>query len=308
MTIKKMACAALFLLLLVRVAPPQQFGGAHAEAAVRLPLADPTPTPAPSPVPPAVPTVRLPTLPVPPVPVPPPPTSPAALAPDQLYVIDADVACTVLASPTGLLKLTSDAGPMRIRGKFVDGTAVETRLYKGKFIYIVESMGTAGKVELIIVPSGAASEADILRRCLVLTGIAPPVPPLPPGPTPVPPTPGDPLTAAFQAGYTACTDSDRAKSLAYLQTVYAGLAAAAASTTPPSVITALKTNADALALLKAAVGAPGIGLTATQVVPLRTAISAELAASLGTATTTALDLKKFAAELTRIATALEGVK
>src|SRR5579864_4579536 len=55
----------------------------------------------------------------------------------------------------------------------------------------------------------------------VTIGSAPPNP-NPPGPGPQPPAPGN-LTATLQAAYAKDTDSDRAKSLAFLQSAYAAL-------------------------------------------------------------------------------------
>ncbi len=127
--------------------------------------------------------------------------------------------------------------------------------------------------------------------------------PLPTPPTPpVPPTPPSPLTAALQAGYTLDKDVDRATSLQFLQGVYAGMVAQAPTWT------AVKTNADALTMIKGIVQAPGVGLNATQVQNLRKAIAANFATVFGTASVTPIDLTALSVELGNIATALKGVK
>lgn len=226
--------------------------------------------------------------PAPPVPIP--PKTPTKLASDQIYVIRAAIECRVVAGTEGLVKITSETGPLRIRGRFTDGIGVETRTLTEKYLYIVEAAGT-GKTDLIIIPT----TGEVLRRCLDVDN-GTPVPPTPP----TPPTPADPLTVTLQAAYALDTDTDKAKSLAFLQAAYKGMAA--------NVKPGLATNADALAWLKAVIEAPGAGLTATQIVSTRKAVGAELLRALGASPTTALDQTKFAAELGTISNALAGVR
>lgn len=105
------------------------------------------------------------------------PVSPDAvpvLSPDTLYVIDADVPVLVLASPAGLVTLTEEVGPVKVRGKFADGAGVtETRTYKGKQVVFVEA-AKAGRVELLIVPQGATKAADVIRRTIDVMAARPP--------------------------------------------------------------------------------------------------------------------------------------
>lgn len=125
-------------------------------------------------------------LPVFPAPMPPPaPLAVTSLASDQLYVIDSDVPCIVLASPAGIVTLGEDSGPIKIRGKFVDGNgSVESRTYAGKSVYTVEAIAS-GRVELLIVPAGGTKE-EVIRRTLDVGQATPPGPPSPkPEPRPV---------------------------------------------------------------------------------------------------------------------------
>jgi hypothetical protein len=132
--------------------------------------------------------IRLPVLPAPMPPPPPAPIAVAALASDQLYVIDSDVPCIVLASPAGVVAVSEDSGPIKMRGKFVDGKgSEESRTYTGKAVYTIQATGN-GRVELLIVPVGGGKDA-VIRRTLDVGQSAPPVP-VPPSPGPKPaPTP-----------------------------------------------------------------------------------------------------------------------
>lgn len=101
------------------------------------------------------------------------------------YVIDSDVPILVLASPQGLVSVVKDAGPLRIRGKFIDGAGkTETREYKGKHVYTIEAAGV-GAVELLVIPPGITDEKDVIRRAIEVDNGAGPRPP----PSPDPPTP-----------------------------------------------------------------------------------------------------------------------
>ena len=112
------------------------------------------------------------------------------LTADRLYVLDSDVPVVVLSSPPGLVTLTEDAGPVKVRGQFADGTGkYETRTFTGKYVYTVEASKT-GRVELIVVPVGAKTPAEVIRRAIDVVAGDSPQPPQPgPGPAPQP-TPG----------------------------------------------------------------------------------------------------------------------
>jgi hypothetical protein len=161
------------------------------EPSVRLPGVPPVPTPTPTPAPDAV----------------------TRLAADQWYVIDSDVSVIVLTSPPGLVAVTEDAGPIKLKGKFVDGGGrVESRTFKGKSVFTVEAVST-GRVEIIIVPVGAKSATEVIRRVLDVDGNTGPIPP----PKPPDPKPVDPLAKAISDAYGTVTEPDRrerAKALA----------------------------------------------------------------------------------------------
>lgn len=139
------------------------------------------------------PTIRLPTSPVVPQPLPGPPDAVLKLSADTLYVIDSDVPVIVLASPRGLVSVSEEAGPLRIRGRFIDGAGkAESRTYKGKHVVTVEAVAS-GRVELLVIPVGATKEADVIRRVIDVDAGQGPIPPPKPKPDPDPkPDPVDP--------------------------------------------------------------------------------------------------------------------
>lgn len=127
-----------------------------------------------------------------------PPDTPVKLTGEKLFIIDSDLPLIVLSSPNGLLKVTEEAGPIRIRGVFVDGNGkVQTRNYKGKHVYTVEvADGRSGLAELIIVPVGVKAESEVIRRLIDANSGPQPPPPDPkpePNPNPKPdPKPAEP--------------------------------------------------------------------------------------------------------------------
>jgi hypothetical protein len=148
----------------------------------------------------AEPDIRLPEPAPVPAPVPPAPGSVLRLSGEALYVVDADVDHAARAHPRGLVKVTKEVGPLRVRARFADGNgSVETRTYKGKFLSIVEATGT-GRVELDVIPFGLTSEDQILSRTIdVDAGEGPRPPPTPVDP-PDPPAPKDVPLSADPAG------------------------------------------------------------------------------------------------------------
>jgi len=117
------------------------------------------------------------------------------LTEEQWYIIQSDSPLIVLSSPSGIVSVVDEVGPVRLRGKFAGGTgAVETRVFEMKHVYSISSV-KPGTVELIVVPVGVDVESSILRRSLVVSGTGPLPPPKPdvppdvvPQPVPVPRT------------------------------------------------------------------------------------------------------------------------
>lgn len=150
----------------------------------------------PSPVP--VPAIKFPDVAPAPGPKPSPapvvdPTAAVKLTAESVYVIQSDSAFLLFASPENLVTITKETGPLKYRGKFIDGSGkVETRTLTGKFIAIVEAAGT-GKVELIAVPVGADAESIATRRIIEANNGAQPPPDdkdkkdIAPAPKPKPP-------------------------------------------------------------------------------------------------------------------------
>lgn len=130
---------------------------------------DTSPAPKPAPVPGAVP----------------------VLSGELLYVVPMEEPFLLFASPPGLVTVTKEAGPLRVRGKFLDGSGkVETRNYSAKFLAIVEAVpGAKGRVELVLVPNGITDEKDAARMLVDVNHGAQPPPDVIPDPKPVPPKP-----------------------------------------------------------------------------------------------------------------------
>lgn len=105
-----------------------------------------------------------------------------SLSSETVCVIESDVRCFIVASPGGSVGVVEEQGPLRYRAKFVDGKGIESRVFKGPFIYIVEAKSD-GKDELVIVPEGVKSASEI-KRVTFQVGTMPQPPP--PGPQPQP--------------------------------------------------------------------------------------------------------------------------
>lgn len=122
-----------------------------------------------------------------PTPVPPAPRAVTNLPEDYFFVVESDVQLIVLSSPDGLLDVTEDVGPIRLRGKFAGSSGkVESRTFTGKFVYTIEGR-ESGQAELILVPVGVTSSDQIVRAVLSVNGAKPPPKPEPrPEPPPTP--------------------------------------------------------------------------------------------------------------------------
>lgn len=158
--------------------------------------ADPTPAP-----------IIIPDGPTPPTPPPPTPCTTLKLASDQLMIVRANIDVVVLTSPAGLVKVTKDAGPVKVKAKFTDGDGTyQCRTFTDKWVYSLEATGS-GTAELLVVNP---ADGSVVRRTLELNG------PTPPPPPPPPPNPTDPLVAALQAAYVVDTDPNKATNVPLL--------------------------------------------------------------------------------------------
>lgn len=212
----------------------------------------------------AVPAIRFPVAPTPPTPEPASPVPVNTLTADNMYVIDSDVPLLVFTSPDSLVTVSVEAGPVKIKGRFVDGTGkVETRTFKGKEVYTIEPAGSAaGTVELIVVPVGATKTTDAIRKSIKVNGgVDPPPGPGPgPGPNPPPnppPTP-DPVDPVLLGKIQTAAGRDQAAKadLVALGKVYTDGAAYLDSTADPNVRP--KTYGDVVEYLSAQSRAAGV--------------------------------------------------
>ena len=108
---------------------------------------------------------------------------------DVLYVITReDKDFFIVEGTLGVVSVTMEQGPIKIRGKFVDGDGkYETRVYNEKCVCVIEAV-KKGVVELIALDSGAINTQNEKRAVLNVMGMSPNPPPGP-TPTPQPPTP-----------------------------------------------------------------------------------------------------------------------
>lgn len=169
---------------------------AAAADGVQPPPAPPAPTP-------VKPSITFPVAPTPPPPAPPAPSPAPApspvlpnavqvLAADTLYVVASDEPFLFFVEPDDasapLVKVTRESGPLKIRGKFIDGKDVETRTYAAKYLVIVEAVpGATGRVAMIAFPVGAKDESAAVRQRIDVNQGAKPPPDKIPDPKPVPP-------------------------------------------------------------------------------------------------------------------------
>jgi len=160
---------------------------ALAIASCQVQSADPLPTPKS--------TVKFPVLPVKPVddkkaePTTPPANDIPVLDEGVYYVIHDDAPFITYASPANLVHITKTTGPVKLLGKFIDGTGdFEEKEYKSKNVTIIRAKAQ-GRVELIVNAVGAVDESTAQRKLIdVISGqgpIPPPKPVVPVTPTEV---------------------------------------------------------------------------------------------------------------------------
>ena len=125
-----------------------------------------------------------------PMPKPATPDGAVRLPHDRLYVINSPVDAVPRLHPAGLVKITPLKGPILVRGKFAGAGAgaVETREFKGPFVWEVEAVGT-GRVYLDLIPKGFKDEKEIVHGLIDAGYDDGPPPPKPPDPGPPEPSP-----------------------------------------------------------------------------------------------------------------------
>lgn len=122
------------------------------------------------------------------------PTFVSELSSDQWLVIEAEEKVCVTSSPLGFVSIQPEEGPVKVRGKFADGTGqIETRTFNSKYLYFINAV-KKGTIEILIFsPNEMTEEKDIQRYTLHVMGVTPIPPPgpepEPPGPEPEPPGP-----------------------------------------------------------------------------------------------------------------------
>jgi hypothetical protein len=126
------------------------------------------------------------------------------LSAGELYVFDSNAECVVTTSPPGVLLVTKEDGPVKIKGVFAGGAGkVETRRFAGKYVWTVDVAAT-GRAELLIFPAGTKDESGIVRR--MIDANAGPRPP----PKPDPVDPVVPVLTPFQVKLQAAFRADGA--------------------------------------------------------------------------------------------------
>lgn len=127
------------------------------------------------------------------------PSAVATLTADRLFVVESKDPVTILSSPSGLVKVSKESGPLTVYSRFADGgDKPEKRTYQGPFVFLLEPL-KSGDTELLVIPEKVTSEADILRRQLrVDAGEGPKPPPVDPTPAPAPGTSPFPADAGFK--------------------------------------------------------------------------------------------------------------
>lgn len=139
-------------------------------------------------------------------PVPVPPRTPkfvSELSNDEWLVVESAEKICVTSSPLGVVNIQPEEGPMKVRGKFADGTGkIETRTFTSKYLYFINAV-KQGTIEVIAFDATVLEEKDIPRYTLHVMGVDPNPPPEPdpgpgPGPDPDPPKPDPVVVKSFR--------------------------------------------------------------------------------------------------------------
>ena len=123
------------------------------------------------------------------------------LSDDQWLVVESAEKICVTSSPLGVVNIQPEEGPMKVRGKFADGTGkIETRTFSSKYLYFINAV-KKGTIEVIAFDSTITEEKDIPRYTLHVMGVDPNPPPGPgpgPKPDPDPPEPDPVVVKSFR--------------------------------------------------------------------------------------------------------------
>lgn len=242
--------------------------------------------------------IVLPVIDPPPAPTPPVPSAVTKLSADVFYIVSSNSPFIVLSSPAGIVTVTQDTGPLRIRGRFVENPGVvQTKDFPAKFLTSVNAVAT-GKCELLILPSGATGEGQIIRRCLDVT--VGPAPPPGPGPGPNPPIPGTFDRTVWDA-YQADPDPAKVAHAAWAASVY--------KAAPDALADPAVTNyGQLLTKLTNALHSPTSGMPAGSIKTVLAVIAADETTTFGTVGSAPIDKAKAAAAFAKYATALSNLK
>jgi hypothetical protein len=118
------------------------------------------------------------------------------LSEETWLVIESSEKITVTSSPLGHVSIQPEEGPVKVRGKFADGTGkIETRVFSSKYLYFINAI-KQGKIEILVFqPQQVVEEKDIPRYTLNVMGVMPIPPPDPkPDPKPDPEPPPTPTS------------------------------------------------------------------------------------------------------------------
>lgn len=230
------------------------------------------------------------------------PPMPIVLTPNLVFMVAFEKPLILRFEPEGIVSVSTDTGPLRIRSVFVDslGGLPETRTYTQKYLYTVSPVASGTTVLNVSLAGATDASGDIKRAIAAQTNVPPPTPPTPP----VPPTP-DPATQALQTALTADVSIWPAGSASAASTAQAiaKIYRTAASTTVNN--TTLVTYQDLLVAIKTA---QDTAVVPTAIPKLRAAIGIQIEAALGTLLTAPINRALAMQTFNTIAAELEQLK
>lgn len=102
--------------------------------------------------------------------------TPIHVSADAYYLVESQVECIALVSPAGAVKIQALKGPITYRGRFAQELdTVQTKIIDAPFIYdITPGEKPVPQCEIIMIPLGAKSDSEVVRRTVTLTAPMPP--------------------------------------------------------------------------------------------------------------------------------------